>query len=307
MLSAMGQEVYIGGVMQHIEEAGIHSGDSACVFPSYMISAEHVREMKEITKKLALSLRVIGLINIQFAIKDGRIYILEVNPRASRTVPFISKATGVPLAKIGTKVMIGMKLNEMNLPRESETRHVAVKESVFPFEKFPGVDYLLGPEMRSTGEVMGIDFDFGLSFAKAQLAAGMRLPLSGTVFISVNDKDKQTVLPMAKRFEELGFDIIATKGTYEFLSGCGVQCQRTYKVNEGRPDIADSIRNRAVQLMINTPLGKKSQYDDYAMRRAALVYNVPYITTLSGVSAAVEGIDALKKRRLTVRHLGDYW
>ncbi len=302
-----GQQVYVGGVMQHIEEAGIHSGDSACVFPSYMISAEHVREMKEITRKLALSLRVIGLINIQFAIKDGRIYILEVNPRASRTVPFISKATGVPLAKIGTKVMIGMKLKEMNLPRESEIRHVAVKESVFPFEKFPGVDYLLGPEMRSTGEVMGIDFDFGLSFAKAQLAAGMRLPLSGTIFISVNDKDKQTVLPMAKRFEELGFDIIATKGTYEFLSGSGVQCQRVYKVNEGRPDIADSIRNRAVQLMVNTPLGKKSQYDDYAMRRAALVYNVPYITTLSGVSAAVEGIDALKKRRLTVRHLGDYW
>jgi carbamoyl-phosphate synthase large subunit len=302
-----GEEVYIGGIMQHIEEAGIHSGDSACVFPPYMISDEHIDEMKEMTHKLALSLNVIGLINIQFAIKDNLIYVLEVNPRASRTVPFISKATGVPLAKIGTRVMIGKKLREMDLPSESEMRHVAVKESVFPFEKFPGVDFLLGPEMRSTGEVMGIDFDFGLSFAKAQLAAGMRLPLSGKVFISVNDEDKKTVLPIAKRFVELGFEIIATKGTFEFLSGQKVQCNRINKVTEGRPDVVDFIRDRSVQLLINTPLGKKSQFDDYAMRRATLVYDVPYITTMSGAAAAVEGIDALQKRRLTVRHLRDYW
>ncbi len=302
-----GEEVYIGGIMQHIEEAGIHSGDSACVFPPYMISDEHAAKMKEITKILALSLRVVGLINIQFAIKDGQIYILEVNPRASRTVPFISKATGVPLAKIGTKVMIGKKLREMNLPEESVIRHMAVKESVFPFDKFAGVDTLLGPEMRSTGEVMGIDFDFGLSFAKAQLAAGMSLPLSGRVFISVNDDDKKTVLPIAKRFEELGFEIIATRGTSNYLWSHGVKCQIVFKVNEGRPDIVDMIKDRSVHLLINTPLGKKSQYDDYAMRRATLVYDVPYITTMSGASAAIKGIDALQKRRLTVRHLRDYW
>jgi carbamoyl-phosphate synthase large subunit len=302
-----GEEVYIGGIMQHIEEAGIHSGDSACVFPPYMISDEDAAKMKEITRTLALSLRVVGLINIQFAIKDGRIYVLEVNPRASRTVPFISKATGIPLAKIGTKVMIGRKLGDMKLPEESVIRHMAVKESVFPFEKFSGVDTLLGPEMRSTGEVMGIDFDFGLSFAKAQLAAGMSLPLSGRVFISVNDDDKKTVLPIAKRFEELGFEIVATRGTSNYLWSQGIKCQIVFKVNEGRPDIVDMIKDRSVHLLINTPLGKKSQYDDYAMRRAALVYDVPYITTMSGASAAIKGIDALQQRRLTVRHLGDYW
>ena len=302
-----GQDVYIGGVMQHIEEAGIHSGDSACVFPPYMISPPHVKEMKAITRTMALALRVKGLINVQFALKDGRIYVLEVNPRASRTVPFISKATGVSLAKIGTRVMIGRKLCEMNLPPESSPRHVAVKESVFPFEKLPGVDTLLGPEMRSTGEVMGIDFDFGLSFAKAQLAAGMILPLTGKIFISVNDRDKKTVLPIAKRFRELGFEIVATKGTHQFLTVHGVPCERVFKVNEGRPDIVDYIKDRSVHLLITTPLGKKSQYDDYSMRRAALSYDVPYVTTMSGASAAVEGIDALQKRRLTVRHLRDYW
>ncbi len=304
---ADGESVYIGGVMQHIEEAGIHSGDSACVYPPYMISPADVLEMEEMTRKLALSLRVVGLINIQFAIKDGRIYVLEVNPRASRTVPFISKATGVSLAKIGTRVMVGGRIGEMDLSARSERRLVAVKESVFPFDKFPGTDCLLGPEMRSTGEVMGIDFDFGLSFAKAQLAAGMKLPLKGSVFISVNDRDKPTVLPIARRFVELGFDVVATKGTFEFLRARDVPCRRVFKVNEGRPDIVDSIHDGAVHLLINTPLGRKSQYDDYSMRRAALVYDVPYITTMSGASAAVEGIDALQKRRLTVRHLGDYW
>jgi carbamoyl-phosphate synthase large subunit len=302
-----GEAVYVGGIMQHIEEAGIHSGDSACVFPPYMIPDAHIEEMKEMTRRLALALRVVGLINIQFALKDGRIHVLEVNPRASRTVPFISKATGVPLAKVGTKVMIGRRLRDLNLPSEFPVRHVAVKESVFPFDKFAGTDTLLGPEMRSTGEVMGIDFDFGLGFAKAQMAAGMKLPLSGTVFISVNDRDKETVIPIAKRFVSLGFEIIATKGTWEALSRHGVPCRKVFKVNEGRPDIVDRIRDRAVHLLVNTPLGKKSQFDDYAMRRATLVYDVPYITTLSGAAAAVEGIDALQKRRLTVRHLRDYW
>jgi carbamoyl-phosphate synthase large subunit len=302
-----GKDVYVGGVMQHIEEAGVHSGDSACVFPPYMISRKYVEEMKEITRDLALSLRVNGLINIQFAIKDEIIYVLEVNPRASRTIPFISKATGIPLARIGTKVMIGRSLKEMDLPPEPDMRYVAVKESVFPFDKFPGVDSLLGPEMRSTGEVMGIDFDFGLSFTKAQLAAGMKLPLSGTVFLSVNDDDKQTVLPVASRFVELGFEIIATKGTFEFLTSNNIRCNRVYKVNEGRPNIVDSISDKSVHLLINTPLGKKSQYDGYSVRRAALTHNVPYITTMSGAQAVVEGIDAIQKRRLTVRHLRDYW
>jgi carbamoyl-phosphate synthase large subunit len=272
-----------------------------------MISRKYVEEMKEITRDLALALKVKGLINIQFAVKDEIIYVLEVNPRASRTIPFISKATGIPLARIGTKVMTGHSLKEMDLPPEPDMRYVAVKESVFPFDKFPGVDCLLGPEMRSTGEVMGIDFDFGLSFAKAQLAAGMRLPLSGTVFISVNDDDKQTVLPVASRFEELGFEIVATRGTFEFLTSNNILCNRIYKVREGRPNIVDSISDKSVHLLINTPLGKKSQYDGYTMRRAALTHNVPYITTMSGALAVVEGIDAIQKRRLTVRHLRDYW
>jgi carbamoyl-phosphate synthase large subunit len=303
---ADGERTVIAGILQHIEEAGIHSGDSACVLPAYKLSPWEAEILREQTRELARALGVRGLLNVQFAIKNGEVFVLEVNPRASRTVPFVSKATGIPLARIGTRVMLGESLSAIGLTDVEPLRHVAVKESVFPFVKLPGVDPLLGPEMRSTGEVMGIDRDFGLAFAKATQAAGAGLPRSGRVIISVNDRDKPTVVPIADRLARMGLEILATDETCAFLRRRGVPARRVFKVNEGRPDMVDLIKNGEVALLINTPLGKKSQYDDYALRRAALTHNVPYITTTSGAMAAATGIAALRAGPFRPRALQDW-
>jgi carbamoyl-phosphate synthase large subunit len=298
-----GETVVIGGVMQHIEEAGIHSGDSACVLPPYLLKDDQIREMREQTRRFALALGVIGLINVQYAVFEGRVYVIEVNPRASRTVPFVSKATGVPLARIAARLMVGETLADFGLPDEIPVGGVAVKESVFPFNKLPEVDPLLGPEMRSTGEAMGFDDSFGMAFAKAQSSAGADLPLEGAVVITVNDRDKPTVTPIARRLHDMGFRILATEGTYRYLKQRGVPCSRIFKVNEGRPNLADHIISGEVALLINTPLGKKSQFDDYTTRRAAIAYKVPYITTMSAASAAADAISALRNRVREVRSI----
>ncbi|MCU0644900.1 MAG: carbamoyl phosphate synthase large subunit, partial [bacterium] len=303
-----GKDVLIGGIMQHIEEAGIHSGDSSCVLPTYMIQPMHLAMMREQTTLLALKLKVIGLINIQFAIKDDLLYVLEVNPRASRTVPFVSKATNIPLAKIAAKVMIGRKLKDLDLTNEVIPSVVSVKTPVFPFAKFPGVDNHLGPEMRSTGEVMGIAENFGLAFAKALLSAGTRLPLEGNVYISVNDFDKPKATKIALELFKMGFKILATRGTAEAFRKAGVETETIFKMTEDRPHVVDHIINRNVQLIINTPLGKTSRTDEYAMDRAAIQYNIPCLTTLSAASAAVEAIRALKKNgnAISVKSLQEY-
>jgi carbamoyl-phosphate synthase large subunit len=300
-----GTNVVIGGVMQHIEDAGVHSGDSACVLPPYLLGNEEIEEMKDLTRKFALELGVVGLVNAQYAIREGQVYVLEVNPRASRTIPFVSKATGVPLARLAARVMTGEKLAELNVPAEPRVPGVAVKEAVFPFNRFE-VDTLLGPEMRSTGEVMGIDDSFGMAFAKAAKASSNAVPLNGgTLVVSVNDGDKGTVTPIIRRFHDLGFRILATKGTHQYLSRLGIQCERIFKVGEGRPNIVDGIVSGEVGLLINTPLGKKSQYDDYAMRRAAITHSIPYLTTMSAASAACDALIALRSRVHKVRALQD--
>jgi carbamoyl-phosphate synthase large subunit len=298
-----GETVVIGGVMQHIEEAGIHSGDSACVLPPYLLGDREIAEMREHTRRFALELGVVGLINLQFAVFEGQVYVLEVNPRASRTVPFVSKATGVPLARIAARLMVGERLADFGLPEEIPVEGVAVKEAVFPFNKLPGVDSLLGPEMRSTGEAMGIDDSFGMAFAKAELSAGMSLPHDGTVVITVNDRDKGTVTPIARRLHDMGFRIMATEGTARYLRARGVPCDRVFKVNEGRPNMADRIISGEVALLINTPLGKKSQFDDYTARRAAVARGVPYITTMSAAAAAADAISALRNRVRAVKSI----
>ncbi|MEO8478516.1 MAG: carbamoyl-phosphate synthase large subunit [Gemmatimonadota bacterium] len=301
-----GERVVIGGVMQHIEDAGIHSGDSACVLPPYLITEDQVSEMRETTRKFALALGVVGLINVQYAVKDGVVYVLEVNPRASRTIPFVSKTTGVPLAKLAAAVMAGHKLADLGLTDDPLQPYVAVKEAVFPFAKFPGVDVRLGPEMRSTGEVMGIADSFGMAFAKSQASAGGELPLEGTVFVTVNDHDKPTVVPIARRFSELGFTVIATAGTAKYLRQRGVPAETVLKVYEGRPNGIDLIVSGKVHLLVNTPLGKLTQHDDYSMRRAALQHGVPYTTTMSAASAACDAIIALKHRPGEVRSLQEW-
>lgn len=303
---ADGEDVVVCGIMQHIEEAGIHSGDSSCVLPPYMISQQHQEEMKEVSKRLALVLKVVGLINLQFAIKDGLLYVLEVNPRASRTVPFTSKATGVPMARIAAKLITGRTLKELGITQEPRVNHISVKAVVFPFVKFQGVDNYLGPEMKSTGEVMGIGESFGVAFAKSQIATGLGLPTRGNVFISVNDNDKRKVIPLAKKFADLGFNLFATTGTARALQKAGLEVSRVYKVNEGRPNTVDYIINGKIDLIINTPLGKTSRYDEYAMSRAAINYSVPCLTTLSASAAAVEGIKALREKDLDIRSLQEY-
>ncbi len=296
-----GTDVVIGGIMQHIEDAGVHSGDSACVLPPYLLGGPALDELRELTRKFALELGVVGLINVQYAVKHGLVYVLEVNPRASRTVPFVSKATGVPLARLAARVMAGERLADLGVPEEPPVPGVAVKEAAFPFNRFD-VDVLLGPEMRSTGEVMGFDDSFGMAFAKAQVAAGNVLPEEpGTIIVTVNDSDKATVTPILRRFADLGFRILATRGTKEYLNRLGVPAERVYKVNEGRPNIVDRIVSGEVRLLINTPLGKASQYDDYAMRRAAIMYKTPYLTTMSATSAACDALIALKSRAHSVR------
>jgi carbamoyl-phosphate synthase large subunit len=296
----------IGGVMQHIEDAGIHSGDSACVLPPYLITEAQVDEMRRHTRAFAERLGVVGLLNVQFAIKNGIVYVLEVNPRGSRTVPFVSKTTGVPLASLAAAVMVGKTLDDLGLHDDVLQPYVAVKEAVFPFSKLQGVDLILGPEMRSTGEVMGIADSFGMAFAKAQISADGALPLEGSVFVTVNDHDKANVTPIARRFHALGFKVLATEGTARYLRARGIPTERVLKVYEGRPNAIDLLVSGQIQLLINTPLGKLTQQDDYAIRRAALQHRVPYTTTLSAASAACDAIIALRSRAGEVRPLQEW-
>jgi len=298
--------VVIGGVMEHIEEAGIHSGDSSCVVPPYLVADRHLSTIRDYTRRVARALEVVGLLNAQFAIKDETVYVLEVNPRASRTVPYLSKATGVPLAKIAARVMVGKTLSELGLVDDLEVAGVFVKTPVFPFVRFPGVDTILGPEMKSTGEVMGGAATFGLAYAKAQLAAGHRLPHEGTAFISVNDEDKASVVPIARDLAGLGFSLLATHGTAAYLRAHGIEAGLVYKVNEGRPHIGDRLLNREIDLVINTPLGRESFFDDRTLRRIATDLGVPCVTTLTGAAATVSAIRALRKETLDVRPLQDY-
>jgi len=302
-----GEDVYIGGVMEHIEEAGIHSGDSASVLPPFSLAPEMVREIERQTKAMALELAVVGLMNVQYAVKDGELYIIEVNPRASRTVPYVSKATSVPLAKLATRVMLGEKIKDLKPWEMRKKGHVAVKESVFPFNRFPNVDVILGPEMRSTGEVMGIDESFGLAYMKAQLAAGQKLPTSGTVFISVNDWDKNKIVLCAKDFTSLGFRVMATGGTATYLEERGVEVVRVHKVHEGqRPHVVDQIKNGEIDLVINTPSGKKTVGDSKMLRQTTLMYNIPYSTTVAGARAVVQAIHELRESGQQVKSIQAY-
>ena len=298
-----GDQCCIAGIMQHIEEAGVHSGDSCSVMPTYMIGERHLAEIRDITRLLARELKVVGLMNIQFAIAEGRVLVLEVNPRASRTVPYVAKATGVPIAKIATRLMLGQKLAELGFVGDLAVTQYCVKAPVFPFVKFPGVDPKLSPEMKSTGEVMGIAVDFGMAFYKAQLSAGLKLPTQGSVFVSVNGRDKGNIVPIARRFEKLGFEIIATRGTATVLSACGVKVREIPKVSEGRPNCVDAIRNGQIALVINTPLGEMSHRDGWAIRTAAIQHQVPCVTTLSGASAAADAIRAIREQKLSVSSL----
>jgi carbamoyl-phosphate synthase large subunit len=299
--------VVIGGIMEHIEEAGIHSGDSSCVVPPFICPEKHLQTIRDYTRRIGQALKVVGLMNVQYAIKDGVVYVLEVNPRASRTIPYLSKAAGVSLAKLAAKVMAGRTLAELGLTDDITVAGVFVKSPVFPFVRFPGVDTILGPEMKSTGEVMGGSTNFGVAFAKAQLSVGQRLPERGTAFVSVNNDDKPNLLPIARDLAELGFRLIATRGTAAFLRAHGLKVDVVYKVNEGRPNIADEIVNRKVELVVNTPLGRESFFDDRAVRRAAMMHEVPCITTLTGAAAAVSAIRALREEPLSVRALQDYY
>ena len=300
-----GEAVHIGGIMQHIEEAGIHSGDSACVLPPYRITTEAMDEIVRITKALALELNVVGLINLQFAYKDGQVYVLEVNPRASRTVPFVSKATNVPLVRIATKLANGVKLKDMDLKQWDKIDHIAVKEAVLPFNKFPSESIFLSPEMKSTGEVMGISATFGQSFRRASISAGNVIPDSGTVFISVNDADKIDVIPIARDLHEIGFKVVATIGTTTELRRNGIPSESVYKVGEGRPNVVDGIKNDEINLVINTPLGAQSRYDEEAIGRACIQKGIVAITTLSGAEAAVRAI-RLANRKITVKSIQEY-
>jgi carbamoyl-phosphate synthase large subunit len=299
-----GTDVVIAGVMQHIEDAGVHSGDSACVLPPYMLRDDEVEEMRRLTRLFARALGVVGLMNVQYAIRDGVVHVLEVNPRASRTVPFVSKATGVPFARLAASIMAGKRIADLDLPEEPPVAGIAVKEAVLPFNKFD-VDIILGPEMRSTGEVMGFDESFGMAFAKAALSAGGPVPLSGTVCVTVNDRDKASVTPIVRRFHDLGFRIVATGGTCRYLRARGIPAEHLFKVGEGRPNIVDQMISGSIQLLVNTPLGKKSQFDDYAMRRMAITRKIPYCTTLSAASAACDAAIALRSRTREVRSLQD--
>jgi carbamoyl-phosphate synthase large subunit len=305
---ADGERVVVGGVMEHVEKAGIHSGDSACALPPYSLGDDQIDRIKAQTRALAKELGVIGLLNIQFAIKNETVYVLEVNPRASRTVPFVSKAIGVPLAKLATKVMLGASLRELGFAEEREVGHLAVKEAVFPFIKFPGVDVLLGPEMKSTGEVMGIDRDFRKAYVKSQIAANSPLPTSGKVFLSVKNRDKRAVLQVAKRLAEMGFSLVATAGTAKLLMRQGMTVEMVYKVNESmRPNIVDLMKRNEIALVFNTPEDGRARKDSYLIRRTAVTQNIPYYTTVDGAQAAIGGIEALLKGEMSVQSLQDYY
>ncbi|MEW6068948.1 MAG: carbamoyl-phosphate synthase large subunit [Nitrospirota bacterium] len=301
-----GKDVIIGGVMEHIEEAGIHSGDSACSLPPHSLPAETIEEIKKQTKVLAKELNVIGLMNVQFAVKGSDIYILEVNPRASRTIPFVGKATGVPLAKLAAKAMIGKTLNELGITEEKLIRHIAVKEAVFPFDRFSGVDTILGPEMKSTGEVMGIDSNFGIAFGKSQIACGNRIPLSGKIFISLKDKDKPASVDVVKKLLNIGFSVIATRGTAKYLKDRNINVEVINKVIEGRPHIVDLIKNKEINFIINTVSGTQAQKDSFSIRQSAIQYRVPFTTTMSGAIAVVNAIEMLKSKKINIQSLQEY-
>ncbi|NWH03628.1 carbamoyl-phosphate synthase large subunit [Desulfobacter latus] len=301
-----GEDTIIGGMMEHIEEAGIHSGDSACVLPPYSIDEHHIRQMSDAAKAIAKELNVKGLMNIQFGIMNDTVYIIEVNPRASRTIPFVSKAIGVPLAKLATKVMLGKTLKELGVTKEIIPSYYCVKEAVMPFDRFENVDPVLGPEMKSTGEVMGIDKDLGAAVAKSQFAAGQKLPKDGTVFISVQDKDKKAALPVAQRFHDMGFTIMATRGTVTFLEENNIPSTLVKKVSAGRPHVVDAVKNGEIQLILNTGASSQTQRDGYKIRRAAIKYKIPYATTTDGARAISLAIQAMKKEKLTVKPIQDY-
>ena len=291
-----GQQVVIGGILQHIEEAGIHSGDSFAVLPPFKTTSDEIRTLRDYTWRIALELGVVGLLNIQFASYRGMVYVLEINPRASRTVPFLEKATGLDLARVATRCMMGLSLAQQGVVEAPAPALVHVKGPVFPFRRFPLTDHLLGPEMKSTGEVMGSGRDFGEAFARAQLATGQGLPATGTVFVSVNDNDKDEALPIARELHELGFALLATGGTARNLQQAGLPAAVIAKVGEGTPHIGQAIRDGQVQMVINTPLGKQSRFDESAIRREARALDIPCITTLSGGRAAVDGMRALLDR-----------
>jgi carbamoyl-phosphate synthase large subunit len=300
-----GSDAFVPAVMEHIELAGIHSGDSACVIPPISIPPKHLDTIYEYTKKIAIELHVIGLMNIQYAIAKDRVYVLEANPRASRTVPLVSKVCNIPMARLATQVMLGKKLSSLNLKPKS-FKHYGVKESVFPFNMFPEVDPILGPEMRSTGEVLGMAASFGLAFFKAEEAAQQLLPSEGTILITVSKKERPAVLEVAKEFDRLGFKIKATNGTHKFLAEHGIESEQILKMHEGRPNIVDGIKNKEIQLVINTPSGKLSVYDDSYIRKAAIKYKIPYITTLAAAIAAAKGVAADRQGKGSVRSLQSY-
>ncbi len=302
-----GEAVYIAGVMEHIEEAGIHSGDSACALPPFSLAPETIAEIGRQSLALAKGLGVVGLMNVQFAVQDGDIYILEVNPRASRTVPFVAKATGVAVAKLAARVMAGAKLSEFPLPAPGGNGHVAVKEAVFPFARFPGVDVVLGPEMKSTGEVMGLDRDFPRAFLKSQEGAGVRLPREGSVFVSVKDGDKEAILPLARQLTGLGFTLLATSGTAAALTEAGIAVETVNKVREGRPHIVDRMISGGVHLVVNTSEGAKAIADSFSIRRQALMSQVPYCTTIRGAMACILAIEARTAGALEVAPLQAYF
>jgi carbamoyl-phosphate synthase large subunit len=301
-----GQDVVIGGIMEHIELAGVHSGDSACSLPPRSISCQVQDDIRRQTISLAKELRVIGLMNVQYAVKGETVYVLEVNPRASRTVPFVSKAIGQPLAKIAARVMAGKTLRELDFTREIVPSYISVKEAVFPFIKFPGVDTILGPEMKSTGEVMGIDNSFAMAFAKAQVAGGTLLPVQGKAFLSVRDHDKEAALPIARRLIESGFSLVATQGTSAYLRKAGIMVETVNKVQEGSPHIVDAIRAGEIAVVMNTVEGAQSVADSFSIRRSALECRVPYFTTIAGAGAAAEGIARLRMGLVGVRPLQEY-
>src|SRR5499427_1461960 len=306
-LADQDQNVFVAGIMEHIEEAGIHSGDSACSLPPYSLSLKILGEIERQTEAMARALQVVGLMNVQYAVKDGEVYVLEVNPRASRTVPFVAKATGQPIAKFAARLMAGEALKSVGIKKTSKAKHVAVKEAVFPFARFPGVDVVLGPEMRSTGEVMGLDSNFGRAFAKSQLGSGGKMPVEGVVFVSVKDQDKPAMVKPVKRLVDLGFKVVATGGTADFLGRHGIEAQRVNKVLEGRPHIVDLMKDGKVQLVFNTVDGASALSDSFTLRRTALMHKIAYYTTVSGAKASVEGIAAVSAGALDVAPLQSYF
>jgi len=300
-----GVDAFVPAVMQHIEYAGIHSGDSACVIPPVIIQKDHKKTIYDYTKKIAMELKVVGLMNIQYAIYEDKVYILEANPRASRTVPLVSKVCNIPMATIATKILLGQKLSDFNLKKRT-INHYGVKEAVFPFNMFPSIDPLLGPEMRSTGEVLGMADSYGMAFFKAQEATSTPLPVTGTVLITIADRDKEKIVETARNFRDMGFKILATGGTKDFLAKHGVEATAILKVHEGRPNIVDAIKNREIDLVVNTPAGRLSEYDDSYIRKNAIKFKIPYITTTSAALSSTKGIRERQNGEYKVKSLQDY-